>query len=229
MAPTTRTKTSQRGSKQKSGRRLPPKVKTGPNIPLLPVVVGGILVAVAIGMIVWSSISSHANPPPTVAGVPCDELEHTQVHYHSAIQIVFGGNVTPIPANIGITGDPAHPSCYYWLHVHQANPNVIHIESPRDRTITLGDFFAVWDAWSKKNGGPAEPLDSTHVSSFTLTSEQKLVIYIDDNDGKGPQPFTGDPKTIQLKAHRVITLEITPPTVTPPPPFSWTSTANQGL
>jgi hypothetical protein len=114
-------------------------------------------------------------------------------------------------------------TCYYWLHVHAANANVIHIESPANDTFTLGQFFTVWTTWSKANGGPAQPLDTTHVSTITLTPEQKLVTYIDKGDGKGAQLYTGDPKAIVLANHEVITLEITPPEVTPPPAFTFTS------
>ncbi|TAN34140.1 hypothetical protein EPN29_04115 [bacterium] len=196
------------------------KVKSGPDILLLPVAVGAILLALAIGLVVYV-VASNKGPalPAAAAGIPCDQLEHTQVHYHAAIQIMADGNIHPIPADIGIGGDPAQPTCFYWLHVHGANPNVIHIESPANRTFTLGDFFAVWSSWS----GTKQPLDATHVSTFTLTPEQKLVTYIDLGDGKGAQPYTGDPKDIVLKAHEVITLEITPPAVTPPPPFTFTS------
>jgi hypothetical protein len=36
-------------------------------------------------------------------------------------------------------------------------------------------------------------------------------------------PPPGDPNAIVLKSHEVVTLEITPPTVTPPPAFTFTS------
>jgi hypothetical protein len=166
---------------------------------------------------------SSPTPGSIAAGVPCDQLEHTQVHYHAALQIVYQGNVLTIPANIGITGDPTAPTCFYWLHVHAATPNVIHIESPASETFTLGQFFAVWSVWNKAQGLPDEPLDATHVSTLTLTPDDKLVVYIDLQDGKGPQPYAGDPKAIVLKSHEVITLEITPPAVTPPPSFTFTS------
>lgn len=209
----------------KGGRRPPVKVKRGSDVPLLPIAVGGILLAFAIGVIIYSVVNNKPTPgPATAAGIPCDSLQHSQVHYHSAIQIVYEGTVHPIPANIGISGDPASPTCYYWLHVHAADPNTIHIESPANQTFTLGQFFAVWTAWNKAQGLPAEPLDATHVSSFTLTPEQKLVVYIDLQDGKGAQPYTGNPNAIVLKSHEVITLEITPPTVTPP-----SFTFNSGL
>lgn len=212
----TRTNTPPRGNK-KGGRRLPPKVKSSSNVPLLPVAVGVILIVVAIAVIVYAVRSNMSSQPTTAAGIPCDQLEHTQVHYHVALQIVYLGSQTHIPANIGIVGDPSAPTCYYWLHVHAANQDVIHIEAPASRTFTLGDFFSVWSAWQVGNGGSPVPLDATHVATFTLTPDQKLVVYTDAGDGKGPQLYTGDPSKIVLTAHEVVTLEITPPTVTPPP------------
>jgi hypothetical protein len=226
MASSTRTKAPQKGSRTKSGRRLPPKVKSGPDIPLLPVAVGAILVALAIGIFIYYFANNKSSTPPVVAGVPCDQLEHTQIHYHAALQIVHEGVLTPIPANIGIvTSSAGSVTCYYWLHVHAANPNVIHIESPANDTFTLGQFFSVWSTW----GGTTQPLDATHVSTFTLTPGEKLVVYVDANDGKGPQVFTGDPKAIVLKAHEVISLEITSGTPPAPPAFNWNSTTYAGL
>lgn len=220
----TKTKAPVRTGTGKGGRRQPVKVKGGSDVPLLPIAVAGILLAFAIGVIIYIVVNNKpATQSAVAAGVPCDHGEQSKVHYHSAIQIVYEGNVHPIPANIGIVGDPSAPTCLYWLHVHAADRNVIHIESPSSETFTLGQFFSVWDAWSKGSGGPAEPLDATHVSTVTLAPDQKLVVYIDLQDGKGPQPYAGDPKAIVLKSHEVITLEITPPEVTPPPSFTFPS------
>jgi len=195
-------------------------------------VVGSILAALAIatiGLIVY--YERPQSGPPAVAGVPCDRLEHSQVHYHAALQIVYNGNVVNLPDNAGIQTDStgANVTCYYWLHVHAANKNVIHIESPASDTFSLGQFFDVMNSWSQANGKPAQKLDATHVSTFTLKPEEKIVTYVDLGDGKGPQVYTGDPRTIQLKSHEVITIEITPPDVTPPPAFDWKSAANSGL
>jgi hypothetical protein len=225
MATKTKRKAALRAAGAKAGRRAPVKVKSGRDLPLLPIVVAGALVVLAIGIIIYAVVNNKSSSPPAVAGIPCDHLEHTQVHYHAAIQIMYQGNVTHIPASIGIQGDPttATTGCYYWLHVHAANPDVIHIESPATRTFTLGDFFAVWNSWANANGLPAARLDATHVANFTLTAEQKIVAYVDANDGKGPVLFTGDPRTIELKTHEVIWLEISPPTVSPPPAFTFTS------
>jgi hypothetical protein len=200
--------------KSKSGRRPPVKVKSGPELPLLPIVVGGILAVLAIVLIVIAVKNANTTPPtvkvPPAAGIPCDALEHTQVHYHAALQILYQGTPLNIPTDIGRLS-----TCFYWLHVHAESPGVIHIESPKGRTFTLGDFFKVWAA----SKGTPEPLDATHVSSFTLTADQKLVVYVDD--GTGPKVYAGDPALIPLKSHEVITLEITPPDVNPPPKFTF--------
>ncbi len=200
--------------KSKSGRRPPVKVKSGPEVPLLPIAVGGILVVLAIVLIIYTVVNNKPNKVtvPPAAGIPCDQLEQTQTHYHAALQILYQGNPVNIPSDVGRLS-----TCFYWLHMHAESPGVIHIESPKNRTFTLGDFFKVWAA----SKGAPEPLDATHVSTFTLTPDQKLVVFIDLNDGKGPQPYTGDPATILLKAHEVITLEISPPTVNPPPKFTF--------
>jgi hypothetical protein len=229
MAPSTRSKAPQRGTKGKSGRRLPPKVKSGPDLPLLPIVVAGLLVALFVGILIYGYFNTRPTTVAAAGGVPCDQLEHSQTHYHAALQIIHEGVLTPIPGGIGIQGGEASPTCFYWLHVHSANQNIIHIESPKDDTFTLSQFFAVWNAWSTNKGGPKEPLDATHVSSFTLTPDEKLYVYIDLSDGKGPQLFSGDPATIVLKTHEVISLEITSGAATTPPGFDWTATANAGL
>jgi hypothetical protein len=227
-----RAKASAGSGKGKAGRRQPVRVKSGSGVPLLPIVVASILAALAIAMI--GLIVYYERPqsgPPAVAGVPCDRLEHSQVHYHAALQIVYNGNVVNLPDNAGIQTDStgANVTCYYWLHVHAANKNVIHIESPASDTFTVGQFFDVMNSWSQANGKPAQKLDATHVSTFTLKPEEKIVTYVDLGDGKGPQVYTGDPRAIQLKSHEVITIEITPPDVTPPPAFDWKSAANSGL
>ena len=222
----TKTKAPVRTGAGKGSRRPPVRVKKGGDLPLLPIAVAAILVVFAIGLITFYFIANNkSTAPTTAAGIPCDQLEHTQVHYHAAIQIVYQGNVLPIPANLGIVTDPVsgNATCFYWLHVHAQNTDVIHIESPASQTFTLGQLFAVWSTWSKSRGGPNEPLDATHVSTLTLTPDEKLIVYIDHQDGKGPQPYTGDPQAIVLTSHEVITLEITPPAVTPPPSFTFTS------
>jgi hypothetical protein len=220
----TKTKAAVRSGYGKGGRRPPVKVKKRGEVPLLPIVVGAILLVFAIGVIIYYAANNKPTSPQTAGGIPCDQLEHAQVHYHAGLQIVYQGNQTHLPANLGIVTDSSgNVSCFYWLHVHAANPDAIHIESPASQTFTLGQFFAVWNAWDKLNNGPSVSLDAKHVATFTLTPDETLLVYVDLQDGKGPQPFTGDPSSIVLKSHEVITIEITPPAVTPPPSLTFAS------
>jgi hypothetical protein len=186
------------------------------NAAIVALIAGGavvVLVTVAVFAFVafarfnFAPIKAGASSPP----VPCDGLEHTQVHYHAAIQILNQGRPVAIPTTLGRT-----PYCYYWLHMHAGEPGIIHIESPSDRQFTLGDFFRVWAAWS----GKPERLDSNHVSSLTLSGVEMLVVFVAP-DGGAPQEFTGDPASIVLKEREVVTVEISPPTVKPPPQFEW--------
>ena len=217
-----------RAGKGKGGRRPPVRVKDRPDVPVLAVVVGAVALALLIGMIGWIvylNRQSSSGGSPTVSGIPCDHLEHSTVHYHAALQIVYHGVTTNLRDNTGIVSDStgANVNCFYWLHVHPTDKNVIHIESPGNQTFTLGQFFDVWNAWSNQNGYGAVKLDSKHVAQFTLQSGDAMIVYIDYGDGKGPQVYTGDPRAIPLKSHEVITLEITPPDVNPPPAFTFPS------
>src|SRR2546423_5416841 len=214
-------KTQVRGAKSKS-RRAP--VKSQSDIPILAFVVGGILLALFIGLLIYGAINSKtATGPPAAAGstggIPCDQGEKTQVHYHAALQIMYQGSVVNLKSGTGIQGGETTPQCFYWLHVHQSTPNVIHIESPAQDVFTLGDFFKVWDAFDGYNDKPRVKLDSTHVATFALQPGESIVTYIDLGDGKGPKVATGDPNNILLRSHEVITIEITSaqfPTKTPP-------------
>jgi hypothetical protein len=220
------------GSRKGKASRRPIRPKSGAGVPLLPIVVGLILVGLTIAMVVWIIYLGRPQPTttPTVAGIPCDHLERKQVHYHAALQIMYNGQVTNLPGNTGIQLDSSgNVTCYYWLHVHPQNPNVIHIESPASQTFTVGQFFSVWNQYSQANGLGPRKLDATHVATFTVQSGQKIVTYIDHNDGKGPQLYTADPSAIVLQNHEVVTIEITPPEVTTPPTISWGSGPYTGL
>jgi hypothetical protein len=227
VATRTRAKADVRtGKGGKAGRRPPVRVKSGPDVPIVAVVVGVVSLALLIGLIAWIVILNRpasSNQHAVAGGVPCDALEHTQVHYHAALQIVYHGVQTNLRDNTGIVTDPTTGkiSCYYWLHVHPQDKNVIHIESPASQSFKLGQFFDVWNTWSSANGYGAIKLDSTHVAQFTLSNGDVMKVYVDKGDGKGAQLYTGDPRLIVLASHEVITIEITPPDVTPPPPFTF--------
>jgi hypothetical protein len=172
----------------------------------------GVALGIA-GSVVWTSIGVFgvlfwlaSNHAPTPSAIPCDLLEHTVYHYHVAVQIIDGGEHVPIPTDVGRPG-----LCFYWLHMHASSPGVIHVESPDQRTFTLGDFFDVWARTSTQ----AIRLDSGHVGAITLTPGQTLVVFVDG------QRYTPDPRSIPLIQHEVIQIEISPPTIDPPPAYTF--------
>lgn len=212
--------------KGKSARRQV-RPKAGGDVPVMAVVAGVVVGVLTIALIVTIWYLQRPQPgPAAVSGIPCDQLEHTQVHYHAALQILYYGTPTYLRDNTGIQLDSTgNVKCYYWLHVHATQKNIIHIESPASQTFTLGQFMDVANQWSNSNGYGSMKLDSTHVATFTLQPGDKIVTYIDLGDGKGATVFAGDPRTIPLKSHEVVTVEIVKSgdKETTPPSFSFPS------
>jgi hypothetical protein len=69
-------------------------------------------------------------------GVPAPGTE--KFHHHAQLHVYADGLLVPVPSGIGLG-----PGVAAGLHTH-APGGVIHIESTKPFTPTLGDFFAVW-------------------------------------------------------------------------------------
>jgi len=140
----------------------------------------------------------------TVDGISCDTTEQLVYHIHAHLTVFVNGAARQIPAAIGIPGaraenTPTGPfiatgSCFYWLHTHAAD-GIIHIESPVQRTYTLGDFFDIW-------GQPLGP-DQVGPAHGPVTA-----IY-------NGQVYRGNPRNIPLEKHAQIQLEVGKPLVSP--------------
>ena len=199
-------KTKQRRPANRRYARVQAKTPWYDNLPLLPVIVGGVLLAGAAVLILVTNLggSTGSTVGQPVDGIKCESNEQLAVHYHAHLSVLVDGSEAVLPAGIGIDQTD---QCLYWLHTHQTD-GVIHIEAPRGsstRKFTLGDFFDVW----------RKPLGPTQVGDTKLTSDQKLVMYV---DGK---PYSGNPRNIVLGAHTLVVLEVSPPTVNPPPSFTF--------
>ncbi len=136
-----------------------------------------------------------------VGGISCDAQEGQRIHIHQHLLILDHGTPVPIPPNVG---QPAGKRCIYWLHTHTPD-GIIHIEAPRDRSFTLGDFFMVW----------GQPLSSTVAASAHASRGTSLRVWV---DGKR---YTGDPRAIPLAAHTDIVIEAGPPFPVPPRYTTW--------
>jgi hypothetical protein len=121
------------------------------------VVIGsGVLMALLVGLsITWipapprepflllpvpsSSSASSTSHAPVINDISCDTMEHFKMHIHAHLDIFIKGKKSSIPSDVGIIPG----QCIYWLHTHD-DTGVIHIESPENRTFTLGEFFDIW-------------------------------------------------------------------------------------
>lgn len=195
------------GTPAGTGRRAPRRpVRSGPPPWLLPVgVVVGLIVALGIIVLVQRNA-----PPPArdVDGIKCETHEQLLFHIHAHLAISVHGQPRRVPAGIGIPDPQAEQtsqgrfvvggSCFYWLHSH-AEDGIIHIESPVQRTFTLGDYFDIW----------GQPLSANRVGPDT----GPVTAYLNG------QRFTGDPRTIPLTSHAVIQLNVG--TDVPPQPYTF--------
>lgn len=186
------------------------------------------LVILAIGVYLFAT---RPSPPPAarpvstaaIDGIGCNSTEQLALHIHAHLDIILDGQPQTIPANIGIPLDSAgNPRCFYWLHTHvdsndpsgtgKISNGVIHVEAPvshKDHQFTLGEFFAVW----------RKPLSSTDLAGLPVANDPPLTVIVDG------QPYAGDPATIPLRDHELISLELGTPV--PQPAFSaWPSSSS---
>jgi hypothetical protein len=150
------------------------------------------------------------SPNQTVDGISCQAGEQVAFHIHARLTVFVDGHQRTVPYGVGIS-DPqteqtpngpfvAQGSCFSWLHTHAAD-GIIHIESPIQRTYTLGNFFDVW----------GQPLSTTQVGPT-----KGHVTAMVNGDA-----WVGDPRSIPLDAHNQIQLVVGKPLVGPQKITNW--------
>jgi hypothetical protein len=151
------------------------------------------------GIVIAGTGHSRAGSlPGPIDAIRCEVSEQVLFHVHSHLAIFANGRPLAVSEGIGIAPPQrvqqtsqgpfvADGACFYWLHTH-ARDGIIHIESPIQRTFTLGEFFDVWH----------QPLGRSRVAGA-----RGLVTA--DVDGRR---VVGDPRTIALGDHRVIQLDV---------------------
>jgi hypothetical protein len=169
---------------------------------------GGVVVAIA--AIAAIAVGSGKAPPAdsrpfasgaagrTIDGIRCETDERVLFHVHAHLAVFVDGRPRTVPAGIGIAPPRSEQrtpdgtfasggSCFYWLHSH-TDDGVIHIESPRRRAYTLGDYFDIWK----------QPLGRGRIGA----ARGPVHAYV---DGKR---YGGDPRRIELASHRLIQLDV---------------------
>ncbi len=108
------------------------------------------------------------------------------VHIHQHLDLYANGDHVTVPAQIGIDAEGGFISD---LHTHDAT-GIMHVESPRQSTFTLGQFFAVWGV----------QLSARCIGSLCKRADKQLRTWV---NGK---PVTADPTRIVLDEHQEIVL-----------------------
>jgi hypothetical protein len=141
----------------------------------------------------------------SVDGISAAAAEQLAFHIHAHLTIFVAGVPRQIPYGVGIAppleveSTPRGPfaaggAAFFWLHTHAAD-GIIHIESPVERTYTLGNFF---DVWNQPLGPERVGLASGHVTAFF-----------------NGRRYLGSPRGIPLIAHAQIQLDVGKPLVAP--------------
>jgi len=140
-----------------------------------------ILIVIVIGAasVYLPTILSTGAATPDCANFPFAPINGQDLaeHYHAMLLIYVNGQKVSIPDN---TGEGDSGPCAQPLHVHASSPNtdVIHIESPQERTYTLGDFFRVWAA-TPGIGGPSPVVFSQNqIFNYTVGNGFELRMYV---------------------------------------------------
>ena len=146
--------------------------------------------ALALVALMVAACGQPASPTPSPASnVPCGPSEVFTRHDYAHLTILIRGQIKTVPAFVGIT---ATSIC--WLHTHDTS-GIIHVEAGDNRTLTLGDFSAVW----------RQPLSQTVIDGERAGNGGSVQTTVDQ------QTYAGTPETIVLKNHEDIVLQLGPP------------------
>lgn len=143
----------------------------------------GIIVAIIAGVAyaVYRSDNTVDSNFATIDGIPCETQEYTTFHIHAHMDIFSNGQHVGIPAQIGLEN-----TCLYWLHTHTSD-GIIHIESPKQKDFTVGQFFNIWKATNKGFPTSGTPeifvngnLVSTSMSDTVMHAHDEIVLAYGD-------------------------------------------------
>lgn len=163
--------------------------------------VAAVTALAGVGVVAYTLLSGGSDDGAAIAvvsGVDCERGERLDYHVHTHLTLIVEGDELPVSGNIGI-----RPDCLFWLHTHSEN-GILHVEAPKERPFTLGQFFDVWG----QPLGPDQLLD--HVADATHEVQATI----------NGEAWTGDLRDIPLADLTSVVLQYGPPFV-PPPAYDW--------
>lgn len=112
--------------------------------------------------------------------------EGQALHIHQHLDLYVDGRRVTVPSQIGIDKGGAFISD---LHTHDTD-GVMHVESPKAQSFSLGQFFAVWGL----------PLSATCIGGLCEQGAKQLRVWVDGTEVKA------DPTRIVLAEHQEIVI-----------------------
>ena len=120
--------------------------------------------------------------------LPQLQAEGTVVHIHQHLDVFIDGHAVRVPAYIGF-GVEVDGKAHFIAELHTHDPSgVIHVESPRGTSFTLGQFFDVWGV----------RLTATCLGGYCNAGKSIVRVWA---NGKRR---LGDPRTLPLTSHEEI-------------------------
>ncbi|MHB8602537.1 MAG: hypothetical protein ACYC6W_09940 [Nitrosotalea sp.] len=103
------------------------------------IVIAIISVIMASVAIINYKLNNTTSSIQTIDSIGCDSMEYSVFHIHAHLDIFVNSQPIIVPASIGIKDN----TCLYWLHTHKSD-GIIHIESPKSKDFSLGEFLDIW-------------------------------------------------------------------------------------
>jgi hypothetical protein len=139
------------------------------------------------GIAPWPSNTSALQQRLTAIGLPpASAMEGTALHIHQHLDIYIHRLHTMVPALVGIQTSPV---LFAPIHTHDTS-GVLHVESPVQRTFTLGEAFDVWGV----------RLTSSCIGGYCAGGANTLRVYANG------VLTAGDPRALTLSSHEEIAI-----------------------
>jgi hypothetical protein len=215
-------KQRRRKPQRKRQQKRQPVVERRSRLPIVSVAALTIIAAVVVVFIVRSRAPSSTPAAPSshvasrdgrpVDGVTCDRGEQLVYHIHLHLALYRNGSEIPVPQEIGIPGGENNAACFYWIHVHNFAPGVLHVESPKRKIYPLGAFFDIWRVTQKD----AVPQGANFVGQLEAAARNHdVTVFL--NGRRWSKGY----RAVPLIEHAVIVVEIGKPVVKPKPYNGW--------
>jgi hypothetical protein len=116
----------------------------------------------------WPANATKSAARATALGLPA---EGTTMHEHANVQVFINGQQEPVPTSIGINESAGTIQS---IHTHD-DTGVVHLESSKARTFTLGEFFGVWGV----------RFTPSCVGGYCNDGQNQIRVYVDGKEQTG--------------------------------------------